>query len=412
MHIAIIGAGIVGLATAHALIDDGHAVTIVDPGHQPGRPCDGNAGWIAHTDIMPLASPKIWRHLPRWLLDPLGPLAIRPSYALSIAPWLLRFVAAARPERIERSIAAIQALNGQALPAWQRRLDALGLSHHLRERGLLSVWSSETAFKAAASIAARQRQFGIPVDTLDRSHLSALEPALGDRAIAGFFYPTGCHVSDPKAVVADLATRARERGAKALQARAQAVIPEGETIRVATDNGAPVIADRVIVAAGAWSRSLAATLGDPVPLDTERGYNLTLPTGTLGLSRPVAFEGEGFVTTPLDIGDRIGGAVEFAGLDAAPNYRRVDAIVGRLRRFLPHLPPSLPEGPRWMGFRPSLPDSLPVIGPARRTDQVLYAFGHAHHGLTQAAATADMIAAFVGRRSQPIDPKPFAVTRF
>src|SRR3954451_12326095 len=178
MRTAIIGAGIVGLATAHALLDEGHQVTIVDPGDQPGRPCDGNAGWIAHTDIMPLASPKIWRHLPGWLLDPLGPLAIRPSYAVQIAPWLLRFLAAAKADRIERSIAAIRALNGQALPAWRRRLDALGLSHHLRERGLLSVWSSEAAFRAAASVAARQRQFGIPVESLDRRGVTELEPAL------------------------------------------------------------------------------------------------------------------------------------------------------------------------------------------------------------------------------------------
>src|SRR3954451_22526798 len=210
MRTAIIGAGIVGLATAHALLDEGHQVTIVDPGDQPGRPCDGNAGWIAHTDLMPLASPKIWRHVPGWLLDPLGPLAIRPSYAMAIAPWLLRFLAAARPDRIERSIGAIRALNEQALPAWQRRLGALGLSHHLRERGILSVWSSGAAFKAAASIAACQRQFGIPVDTLSRRELLSLDPALGERAVAGLFYPAGRHVSDPKAVVADLAFKAAE----------------------------------------------------------------------------------------------------------------------------------------------------------------------------------------------------------
>jgi len=412
MKTAIIGAGIVGLATAHALLDEGHQVTIVDPGHQPGRPSDGNAGWIAHTDIMPLASPKIWRHLPGWLMDPLGPLAIRPSYALAIAPWLLRFLAAARPDRIERSIGAIRALNEQALPAWQRRLDALNLSGHVRERGVLSVWSNAAAFKAAAPMAARQRQFGIAVESLDRKELLSLEPALGERAIAGMFYPTGRHVSDPKALVADLASKAIERGVETVRARATAIAPKGDVIEIALADGGRLTADRVVLAAGAWSKPLAASLGDAIPLDTERGYNLTLPPGTLGLSRPIAYEGEGFVTTPLDIGDRIGGAVEFGGLDAAPNYARVDAILGRLRRYLPHLPETLPDGPRWMGFRPSIPDSLPVIGPARRTDRVTYAFGHAHHGLTQAAATAELVAGLIAGRPLPVDLKPYAATRF
>jgi D-amino-acid dehydrogenase len=412
MHVAIVGAGIVGATTAHALLDSGHKVTIIDPGHQPGRPCDGNAGWIAHTDIMPLASPKVWQHLPAWLMDPLGPLAIRPNYIPAITPWLLRFVAAARPSRIEKSIKAIRALNAQALPAWQRRLTALGLTQHLRERGTLSVFGTKASFDAAASIVAHQRGFGIAVDALDRSELGGLEPALGDRAVAGLLYPGACHVSDPKAVVGDLVSSARDRGVDWVQGRAQAVVSAGERVEVRLPGGTNVPADTAVIAAGAWSKPLAALLGDRIPLDTERGYNLTLPPGTLGLSRPVAFEGEGFVTTPLDIGDRIGGAVEFAGLKAAPNYRRVDAIVARLRRFLPDLPDPLPDGPRWMGFRPSLPDSLPVIGPARRSDRVLYAFGHAHHGLTQAAATAELIAAMIDKRSLPVDPTPYAASRF
>jgi D-amino-acid dehydrogenase len=412
MHVAIIGAGIVGIATAHALLDQDHAVTIVDPGDQPGRACDGNAGWIAHLDILPLASEKVWRHLPHWLLDPLGPLAVRPAYLPRLAPWLVRFVACARPGRIEESIAAIRALNAQALPAWRRRLSALGMAQHLKERGLLSVYGSEAALKSAAAVIARQRAFGIPVETLDRPALAALEPALGPQAVAGALYPTGCHVGDPKALVLGLAASARERGARFLTGRARALSHDRDSVRIALEGGGTVAADKAVVAAGAWSRPLAASLGDRIPLDTERGYNATLPPGTLGLSRPVMFEGEGFVTTPLDIGDRVGGSVEFAGLDAPADFRRVDAILVRLRRFLPGLPSDSGTAPRWIGFRPSLPDSLPVVGPARRTDRVFYAFGHGHHGLTQAAATADIVAGLVDGRRTQIDPAPYAATRF
>ena len=172
-----------------------------------------------------------------------------------------------------------------------------------------------------------------------------------------------------------------------------------------------MVADQVVVSAGIWSRALAAQLGDRIPLDTERGYNATYPKGTFGVGRPIMFEGEGFVTTPLDTGDRVGGAVEFAGLEAAPDHRRSDAMIGRLRRYLPHLDPDLPTR-RWMGFRPSIPDSLPVIGPSGRNENVIYAFGHGHHGLTQAAVTARMVADLIGRRRSAVDAAPFSARRF
>jgi D-amino-acid dehydrogenase len=412
MHVAVIGAGVVGLMTSHALLDAGHDVTLIDPEDQPGRPCDGNAGWIAHTDIMPLASPKVWRNLPRWLLDPLGPLAIRPAYLPAIAPWLARFVAAAHPSRIERSVTAIRALNAEALPAWQRRLASLGLAHHLRERGFLFVWTSDGDLKASAPIIERQRSFGIPVELLDRSALSVLEPALGPRAAAGALYPTGCHVSDPKAVTADLANRARERGARSVRARASTLECGHERIVVRCGDGTAVEADTVVVAAGAWSKPLAASVGDRIPLDTERGYNATLPPGALGLSRPVSFDGQGFVTTPLDCGDRVGGAVEFGGLEAPADHRRTDAILERLRPFLPDLPRDIDTTRRWMGFRPSIPDSLPVIGPSSRDRRIIYAFGHGHYGLTQSAVTGEIVTALAEGRRPPVDPEPYAASRF
>ncbi|MDB5562048.1 MAG: amino acid oxidase, partial [Hyphomicrobiales bacterium] len=153
-----------------------------------------------------------------------------------------------------------------------------------------------------------------------------------------------------------------------------------------------------------------AGLGDAVPLDTERGYNVTFAPGTLGLTRPVMYEGHGFVSTPLDSGDRVGGSVEFAGLEAEPNFARVDAILTRLRRFLPEL--QADAGPRWMGFRPSLPDSLPVIGPSAKGAHVIYAFGHGHHGLTQAAATAEIVAALVADREPAFDIAAYSARRF
>lgn len=411
MNIAVVGGGIIGITAAHALLDDGHAVTIVDPADQPGRACDGNAGWIAHMDIMPLASSKAWRHVPRWLADPLGPLAIRPAYAHRAAPWILRLLLAARPATVEQSIVAIRALNAGALAAWRARLDALSLSAHLKDSGCLTVWGNAAHAAAAEPLLARQRAFGIAVERLDRAALHALEPALGEAAVAGALYPTGAHVSDPQVLTAALADAARARGAVIRSGRVRALEANDSGVRLRLEDGATVSAERTVVAAGAWSRALAASLGETVPLDTERGYNITAPRGTLGLTRPVAFEGEGFVTTPLDTGDRLGGAVEFAGLDAAPNHARSDAMTARLRRYLPHLPERL-EGRRWMGFRPSIPDSLPVIGPSAASERVLYAFGHGHYGLTQATVTAQAVADLVAGRTPALDLAPFSVRRF
>jgi D-amino-acid dehydrogenase len=411
MRITIIGAGIVGLATAHAPGRAWHEVVLVDPGGMQGRSTDGNAGWIAHTDIMPLASPKAWRNLPRWVMDPLGPLTIRPGYLPQLAPWLARFILASLPHRIKASIAAIRDINAEALPAWKSLLSSLDLSGHLREHGILSVWRNRSSFAQAKDLLERQRSFGISVEIMSPDDLARLEPALRNTE-AAVLYPDACHVSDPALLAADLMRLALERGAAHVPAHVLAIEPRQNAVHVRTDGATDeIISDRIVVAAGAWSRSFAQQLGDRIPLDTERGYNATYPKGTFELNRPIMFEGEGFVATPLDTGDRVGGAVEFAGLTALPNHGRTDAMVQRLTGFLPHLQAETPAK-RWMGFRPSIPDSLPVIGPAGKDPRIVYAFGHGHYGLTQAAITSELVADLVEGKPIGMDLNPFLPQRF
>lgn len=412
MHVAIIGAGIVGIQSAHQLIDDGHTVSLIDPSGIAEMTSRGNAGYIAHTDILPLASPKVWRNIPGWLVDPLGPLTIRPSYALAILPWMLRFVAASAPSRLESSTEALIALNGLSLTAWERRLDRLGImDRHMRRKGYLYMFASTGAFEAAKGWIARQQKLGIPVELVpDSAALRRLEPAFGPAAAAGALYPTGCTVDDPASVCKALGELVLKRGGKLIEDAVKTIRPVEGGVEMGLKTGQSLRTDAAVISAGAWSKPLCAQLGDRIPLDTERGYNVTLPKGALGLSRPVVFEGQGIVSTPLDIGDRIGGAVEFAGLEAPPNYARVDAILKRARRFLPEA--KLEGGTRWMGFRPSLPDSLPVISRSSATDRVVYAFGHAHHGLTESAATGEIVGALIGQHRSPIDTLPFSAQRF
>lgn len=410
MKIAIVGAGIVGVATAHALLDEGHEVLILDKEGPAFGPSRGNAGIIAHTDVLPLASPNILRKVPGFLLDPLGPLAIRLGYLPQLLPWLTRFLLAARPAAYERSIAGIIALQQLALPAWLARAEKAGLMGHIHRRGVLYAYRAASDTADLERLAQRQRAAGIAVDMLQPQELRQMEPALKNRFAGAAFHPDAAHISDPLALTMALFETALARGAEFEKAQVDN-ISMGERPALIGPDGWQRVVDRVVVAAGAWSKPLAVAMGDHVPLDTERGYNVSFP-GVTGLtSRPVGFKDDGFIMTPLESGLRIGGAVEFGGLHAAPNHARTKALYDKAATLVEGLP-AFDSGRLWMGFRPSLPDSLPVIGRASRNRNVLYAFGHGHYGMTQSTATAGLVADLIAEREPAIDLEPYSPKRF
>jgi D-amino-acid dehydrogenase len=409
-RIAIVGAGIVGTAIAHALLDEGHEVLIVDAEGPAFGPSRGNAGWIAHTDILPIASPKNLRNVPRFLLDPLGPLAIRPTYLPKLLPWLVRFLLAARPDAFERSVAGLAQLQIKALPAWLALSAKLGIDGQIHRRGGLYVFSEAETLDAARLVARRQSEWGIGVDFIGPDELRQMEPALSGSFAGAAYHPDAAHISDPLLLTQTLFEAALARGATFEKARVTG-ISSGERPALIGPDGWQRVVDGAVIAAGAWSKPLAAMLGDNVPLDTERGYNVSF-AGVRGLTnRPIGFEGHGFVATPLDSGLRIGGAVEFGGLQAAPDHRRTKALYDKAATFLTGLP-GFDKGTTWMGFRPSLPDSLPVIGRSRRNPAVIHAFGHGHYGMTQAAVTAGIVAGLVARRTPDLDLSYYSPTRF
>lgn len=410
MKIAIIGAGIVGTASAHALLDDGHEVLILDREGPASGPSQGNAGWVAHTDIQPIASPKNLRQVPKFLADPLGPLAIRPAYLPRLLPWLARFLLAARPAAYERSIAGSGQLQRLALPAWLAVAEKLGIGNQFHRRGAVFAFTDAAVMAEARHFARRQEALGFTVDFLDANELRQMEPALKPGFAGASYLPDAAHVSDPRLLTETLFAAALARGATYEKADVTGISTNERPALIGPDGWQRVV-DAVVVAAGAWSKPLAAALGDTVPLDTERGYNVSFP-GLTGLtSRPVGFEGHGFVATPLESGFRIGGAVEFGGLKAPPNHARTKALYEKAATFIRDLP-AFESGKPWMGFRPSLPDSLPVIGRASRNRQVIHAFGHGHYGMTQAAITARIVADLVAERPAPVDLNYYSPTRF
>ncbi|WP_102959725.1 NAD(P)/FAD-dependent oxidoreductase [Mangrovicella endophytica] len=408
--VAIIGAGIVGIATAHALLDDGRRVVLIERGEIARGASFGNAGALAFSDVLPLASPGIMRKAPRWLLDPLGPLSVPPAYALGIAPWLYRFWRASSAVAAQHSMAAQVALMRLARSETHRLIAATGLQHMLLSDGELELYESAAELEASLPNWDARAKEGIEFRHVAGEEIAALQPGLSPRFTHATFVPGWQSVSDPYEYACALADKARQRGAEVSQGEVAAIEPIEGGVSLRLASGSTVRARQAVVACGAWSKALAAQLGDPVPLDTERGYNTTLPPGSFDLKRQLTFGGHGFVVTRLSSGIRVGGAVELGGLKLKPNFRRSEAMLAKAKAFLPDL--KTEGGRQWMGFRPSMPDSLPVIGPASATRDVVYAFGHGHLGLTQSAATGRLVADLLAGRPPAIDLGAFSPTRF
>ncbi len=409
--VLVIGAGIVGVAIALRLQQEGRSVLLIDRECVAAQASRGNAGALAFSDILPLASPGILRKAPKWLLDPLGPLAIRPDYLPRIAPWLFRFWRASQRDRVRASTAAQAAMMDLSAAETPLLLAEAGAGHMLRGDGVLHLYESEGELMASQAGWRARADHGIAFMHLHGPQaIAELQPGLSPALVAATFVPGWMTVSDPLLVTEALARHFEQRGGRIRRADAAALAPGTDRVAVHLQDGQSLGARHVVVAAGAWSHRLARTLNERIPLETERGYNTTLPVGAFDLKRQLTFGGHGFVVTPLSCGVRVGGAVEFAGLDAPPNFARAATLLAKAKRFMPGL--RTEGGSEWMGFRPSLPDSLPAIGSAAADARVVYAFGHGHLGLTQAAATARLVADILAGRPPPLDLAPFRPQRF
>ncbi len=403
-QILVIGAGVVGLSIALAVQARGLPVTVIDRDGPAAGASAGNAGAFAFSDVMPLASPRIIQQAPKWLLDPLGPLSVPPAYALKIAPWLWRFWRASFPAQVAASTKAIIALMAHAQDTLDPFLAQAELTPMVRRKGQLQLYEGAREFRASLTGWALRSENGIAFDHLEGAAIADIQPGLAPRFTHATWTPNWHSVTDPLAYTRALADRFTQRGGVIQRAHARALQAGG----VDTDSGPKT--GRVVLAAGAWSHHLARTLGARIPLETERGYNTTLPPGAFDLRTHLTFGGHGFVVSPLDIGVRVGGAVELGGLDLPPNMARANAMLRRAKSFLPGL--DISDGTQWMGFRPSLPDSLPAIGPLRGNPDMICAFGHGHLGLTQSTATATIVADLLTGRRPALNISPFSPDRF
>jgi D-hydroxyproline dehydrogenase len=408
-EIAVIGAGVIGLAIAHRLASNGREVLVIDPAEPGSGASYGNAGTIADYAVQPVGTPDVLRNLPALLFNRDSPLAIRKAALVTLAPWLIRFLRQSLPGPARRNALALANLLADAAPRWDRLAADIGGAGLLQNRGCLYMFETVADRRATEADMAFRRDLGVQADLVSPDTLAALEPGLPPMPGGGVLFPGARFMTDPGRIVGMLAVAVERKGARFLRDAAIGLIRCPGHVRIMTKSGNSVNARTAIIAAGAHSRALAAMAGDRVPLDTERGYHLEFDGQQARLTRPACLTSRGFYICPMQGRLRIAGTVELGGLAAPPSQNRLDRLLEGARRVFPNLPaPSR----SWMGFRPSIPDSLPVIGASRGGSDIIHAFGHGHLGLTLAPVTADIVTALVAGRPADRDISAVSPLRF
>lgn len=405
----VIGAGAVGVSCALQLAKRGLAVTVVDRGPVGGGTSHGNAGAILRA-ASPIAGLDTLAALPRMLMDPASPLSIRWRYLPRLTPWLLRFVNESRPSRVRRNADAIWQLGEGAVDAWRAQVRGTAAEDLLRPVGWLKVYSDDKGFEAARPSLEGYQARGAAIEYFDRDSLRQLEPNLAPIFARGALHADGLFARNPRRLVEICADAARAHGVTFRQAEVRDAEADDHRGTITLADGERIGADRLVLACGAWSKRLAKRLGVSVPLDTERGYHLMFETPERSLNRPVIWEDKGFVLCPMAHGLRMTSQVELAGLQAPPDFRRIERMLPMARTMLPGLAGAPTD--RWLGYRPSTPDSVPVVGPAPGARAALFAFGHQHYGLSLAARTGQVIADMATGRDTGIDDAALSPGRY
>ena len=409
-HCVVIGAGIIGSSCAWHLQRKGIQVTLID--HKlPGQSCSfGNASCLSTSSVIPFSYPGMIRKVPGWLLDPLGPMRVRPLDFPALIPWFWRFWRCSNMPQVEAIATAQTQLMKTALSDYDEILAATGSSHLKHAKGAIHFYDTEEEYRREKWQADLRAKLGFEEHRLSLADLKSLVPCLNLGKGVAIMMPGWHHLSDPAKVTARIAECSIENGASWVQDRVSAVSSSELGVRLQTESGRRINADHLVVAAGAWSNKIAEQLDYKVPMIAKRGYHSMIGNPDIELRYPVMSLSRAFVMTPLENGIRIAGTAEFAGLDVEPDYRRARVLLKHASHYLTGL--QTEEVTEWMGHRPMMSDSKPVISTSPQHRNVFYAFGHGHYGLTQGPTTGRMIADMVIGKEPSIDHRPFRFDRF
>ncbi len=406
----VIGAGIVGVCSALYLQREGLRVTLIDRTGPGKGATEGNAGNLGVASCVPASLPGMLPSVPRLLLDPEEPLSVPWTKLLGMTPWFLRFALAGRRQRVEDIADARYSLLSKLFEAYDPLLSESGAETLIRRDGLLQIFEDAKYLAESKYVIDLRRRRGIRIQEMSGNEAREMEPALGPGIVGAVFLPDVAVTVNPLRLAQVLAENFVRQGGTLLTETVKGFefAAEGPP-RVVTD-GATHTPDLIVLAAGAWSKPLAAQLGCKLPLAAERGYNLMFPEPGIQLRMCINSRDRHVAVTPMEHGLRCSSIAEFTDPDAPLNPAHTDVIERKAKALFPTL--NTEGATRWVGPRPSLPDSKPVIGPAPRHPNVLFAFGHDHIGIAVGAITGKLIGELAGGRPPSVDLAPFRPDRF
>lgn len=411
--LVVIGGGIIGLAVAEKLLADGHDVTLIEKSDIAAGASRGNAAGMAFSEVLPMASIGNIQKAVLWLAQPLGPFTIVPRAIHKVIPWLLRFLMAARPSTRQNCTNTQSALMTLGRQAYDDLLSRRKLKKFVRNDGALALYDTKSSFRSGLRDWKTKGDHGVKWQAYEGDALHEFQPGLDRKFIGGVHTKDWYNVSNPEQFCQAIHKKITKAGLTSLRGEITCMTTTDDHVSLQLRDGTLVQAKQVVLAAGPWSVPLAQSLGDTVPLVCERGYNTTFKKSVFpDLKRTLIFSNYGFLMTALADGVRIGGASEIATMNTRPNFERAEYMLKKAKSFVPNLQADDAEGVQWMGTRPSLPDSLPIIGKSSASDKICYAFGHGHLGLTQAAATAVLVSQIIANRPPEFDITPLSAQRF
>ncbi len=409
IKVLVLGAGIVGICTALSLLEKGLSVELIDRNDPASGASHGNAGVISPWSCIPQSMPGLWKQVPKWLLDPKGPLNVRWSYAPRMLPWLRRFLKAGHPDKLPRISEAMNALNRPNVDLYRDYLKGTGHENLLQDSYYVHAFRNGADADLDALAWRIRSDFGVPIERIEGGALQDVEPEISSEYQAAILIRDQARATDPGALGKALFDKAMGMGAQFRKAEVLELRPSEGGWTIETSQGV-IKADKLVMAAGAWSMRLLEPLGFKMPLEAERGYHLMFNAPGIEVKNSIMDVDGKFVASSMIDGLRCAGTAEFAGLDAPANYARATVFRTLAKRLFPRLETS--QVTTWMGARPSFPDSLPAIGEMSGHPGLFAAFGHCHYGLGMAPNTGRIVAGLISREPTNLDLGPYSPARF
>ena len=408
LKIGIIGAGIQGICNALFLQKKGYQVTLFDK-DEPGNlsASYGNAGHFSPYASIPLNRPDILLDVPAMLLSSSGPLALKWNYVPKMIPWFLKFLKNCSTKNMMHTAKYMHQILDIALPAYDELFEEIDLSGLVENKGIMYIWNDQNLKSRKLEINIRN-EIGAEQQLLNQKEIHDLEPNIKKIYHAGVFYKKARHARNPGKILLKLFDLFLKKGGRFLKLNIQDITLDNEK-PILKSEAQQFIFDKIVIACGAFSKKLTDQLDEKIPLDTERGYHIHFKGCDHLISRPVVFQNRGFGITPMEQGLRVVGTVEFGGLKNPLSKGRIKNLVNNAKYMLDGLPEHEDE---WLGFRPTLPDYLPVIGPSKNYKNVFYSFGHHHLGWTLAAISGKIISNMIANKNTNLNLEPYSSKRF